>query len=71
MAVGTPGGGVLSGAPVVQALALGLALVQLQALLCGHHQVACSRGAPEEAQQASLTFGALQQQMLQYDTVCR
>lgn len=69
MAVGAPGGGVLPAAHVVQALALGLALVQLQALLGGHHQVTCGRGAPEEAQQARLASGALQQQMLQYDIV--
>lgn len=69
MAVGAPGGGVLPAAHVVQALALGLALVQLQALLCGHHQVTCRRGAPEEAQQARLAFRALQQQVLHYDVV--
>ena len=39
MAVGAPGGGVLAAAHVMQALPLWGALVQLQALLCCHHQI--------------------------------
>ena len=61
MTVAAPGGWVLAAAQVAQALSLGQALVQLQALPGHHYQVTRPGGAPEEAQQGCPASWALQQ----------